>query len=70
MRSCVSKKMRRINRGRVPALPENSKAKNVVVTIEGECSSWEAGTLPTELHPQNKAILTPEITIVKGGVPV
>jgi hypothetical protein len=50
---------RRALRSRVPASPENSKAKNGEV-VRGEIiQTWEAGTLPAELHPQEiQRILT------------
>jgi hypothetical protein len=56
------KKIRRKGgHSRVPALAENSKAKTVVVTIEGNSPNWEAGTLPTELHPQNQSYFNPPL---------
>jgi hypothetical protein len=38
--------------GRVPAYTKNPKAKNGKVVREENNLAWEAGTLPTELHPQ------------------
>jgi hypothetical protein len=56
------KKIRR-NGGhsRVPALAENSKAKNALVVREEFTPTWEAGTLPTELHPQNQSYFNPPL---------